>query len=96
VGGFVLGQLGHIPEPGEVTEHAGWAFTVLSMDGRRVSKVRIEAIQPPAPAETEPAFAPEPQTYANGYSAPQGIPVDSSPPNGLQATDSARYTPSDR
>jgi putative hemolysin len=39
VGGFVLAQLGHIPEMGERFTIAGWTFEVLDMDKLRVDKV---------------------------------------------------------
>jgi putative hemolysin len=38
-GGFVLAQLGHIPELGERFEIPGWHFEVVDMDGRRVDKL---------------------------------------------------------
>jgi CBS domain containing-hemolysin-like protein len=39
--GFVLDQLGRIPEPGERFTFAGWAFEVVELDRRRVASVRI-------------------------------------------------------
>lgn len=41
--GFLLLQLGHIPEPGEQVEWQGRKMTVVEVDGRRIAKVRIEA-----------------------------------------------------
>jgi putative hemolysin len=42
--GFVLYKLGRIPKGGEVIEHNGHRFTVLSMNGHRVSKVKVEEV----------------------------------------------------
>jgi len=41
--GFVLDQLGHIPVVGESIEWQGWTFTVLEMDRRRITEVRLTA-----------------------------------------------------
>ncbi len=37
--GFVLNQLGRIPEVGEHFEWKGWRFEVVDLDGRRIDKV---------------------------------------------------------
>jgi putative hemolysin len=42
--GFVLYKLGRIPKGGEVVEHNGHRFTVLSMNGHRVAKVKVEEV----------------------------------------------------
>jgi putative hemolysin len=44
--GFLLGRLGHIPQTGERTDFDGHRLTVLEMQGRRISKVRVEQITP--------------------------------------------------
>jgi CBS domain containing-hemolysin-like protein len=44
--GFMLDQLGHIPTAGEGVEHAGRSFRVAEMAGRRIGRVRVEAIGP--------------------------------------------------
>jgi putative hemolysin len=49
VGGFVLSRLGFIPRGGESFEADGFRFTVMEMDRRRVSRVKIKAIPAPAP-----------------------------------------------
>jgi putative hemolysin len=41
LGGFVLARLGFIPRGGETFETAGYRFTVLQMDRRRVARVKI-------------------------------------------------------
>jgi CBS domain containing-hemolysin-like protein len=40
--GFVLMRLGHIPKPGESVTYEGRRMTVVEMDGRRISKIRVE------------------------------------------------------
>ncbi len=49
--GFVLAQLGHIPETGESLEYEGRRLTVLEMEARRIAKIRVETIEK-APAES--------------------------------------------
>jgi putative hemolysin len=48
--GFLLARLGRIPRGGEQIEYEGRRFTVLEMNGNRISRVRIEKLNP-APAE---------------------------------------------
>ena len=45
--GFLLMRLGHIPRPGESVAYEARRFTVMEMDGRRISRVRVEPIQAP-------------------------------------------------
>lgn len=59
-GGFVFGLLGHVPEPGETVDHEGWRFTVESLEGRRITTLRIEPVPVPEHAEPEPAAEPAP------------------------------------
>jgi putative hemolysin len=50
--GFVLAQLGHIPEPGESVIYEDRRLTVLEMDARRIAKIRVEPVSEiPAAAE---------------------------------------------
>src|SRR5258706_5602537 len=49
--GFVLSRLGRIPRGGEVIDHDGHRFTVLSVVGHRIAKVKIEAVQQPERAD---------------------------------------------
>ncbi len=45
IGGFVFGELGHIPEPGETLEWRGRVrITVLEASQRRIDRVRVETI----------------------------------------------------
>jgi len=50
--GFVLAQLGHIPEPGESVVYEDRRMTVVEMDARRIAKIRVEKVEG-APPETE-------------------------------------------
>ncbi len=49
--GFVLSRLGHIPEAGERVEFDGHRLTVVEMQGRRISKVRVENAPKPVAVE---------------------------------------------
>jgi CBS domain containing-hemolysin-like protein len=43
--GFLLTRLGHIPRAGEFVDYDQRRFTVVEMDGRRISRVRVEPIE---------------------------------------------------
>lgn len=47
LGGFVLSQLGFIPRGGESFGWDGYGFTVLEMDRRRISRVKVTSLQAP-------------------------------------------------
>jgi putative hemolysin len=42
--GFVLSQLGHLPEVGESFNSHGWRFEVVDLDGRRIDKILASRI----------------------------------------------------
>ena len=42
VGGLLMAELDDIPKPGDVAEIGGLRFTVQALDGRRITRVRIE------------------------------------------------------
>ncbi len=42
--GFLLAQLGHLPQPGESFTFRDHRFTVLDLQGRRISRVRTELL----------------------------------------------------
>jgi putative hemolysin len=44
--GFLLMRLGKIPKGGESVEFGGRKLIVAEMEGRRISKVRVEPIEP--------------------------------------------------
>lgn len=76
VGGFILNRLGFVPRGGESFESDGYRFTVMEMDRRRVSRVKIKQLPPPlrSPAESgEPATsAPPPEIVAAGEANSSG------------------------
>src|ERR1700689_3144722 len=65
IGGFVLNRLGFIPRGGESFEEDGYRFTVMEMEHRRVSRVKIKPLRAPAdspPTTSAPiATAPAPE-----------------------------------
>jgi len=50
--GFMLAHLQRIPQGGEVVQYQDWKFTVVNVDGKRVSKVKAERV-PPKSVEIE-------------------------------------------
>jgi len=55
IGGFVLNRLGFIPRGGESFEADGYRFTVMEMEHRRVSRVKIKPLRAPADASSTTA-----------------------------------------
>ena len=51
LGGFITNQLGRFPRPGESVDAAGVRFTVESVEGKRIRRVRVQRLAP----ATEPA-----------------------------------------
>ena len=51
--GFLLAQLGHIPEAGESVDFEGRRYTIAEMSGHRISRVRIEPV--PSKSAVTPA-----------------------------------------
>ena len=51
VAGLVLDELGHIPEPGDAVDVAGWRLEVRGMQGRAVTEVVAQPLEPDEPAE---------------------------------------------
>src|SRR5271156_5893637 len=49
--GFLLTQLGHIPEEGEIVEYDNRRFIVAEMQGHRISRVRVQTLTAPATDE---------------------------------------------
>jgi putative hemolysin len=52
--GFVLMRLGHIPETGESVTYDGRRMTVVEMEARRISKIRVEPVGDEKPAAAYP------------------------------------------
>ncbi len=46
VAGFVIHQLGRLPDPGESVEALGHRFTVNELDGRRIARLRLTTLGP--------------------------------------------------
>jgi putative hemolysin len=44
--GFILAQLGRVPEEGATVAYGGWRFEVVDMDGRRIDKVLVRRSTP--------------------------------------------------
>ena len=56
--GFLLAQLGHIPQTGETLTHENRRYIVTEMQGRRIARVRVETLPPdqlPSSLESESA-----------------------------------------
>jgi magnesium and cobalt exporter, CNNM family len=51
VGGFVFGQLGRAPEPGDDVAYDGMRFDVLEVDGNRIDWIAVEFVERPAPPD---------------------------------------------
>lgn len=70
LGGFVLSRLGFIPRGGESFEADGHRFTVMEMDHRRVSRVKIKPLRPAS--ATQPLTASDPSEAATAARSPRG------------------------
>jgi putative hemolysin len=53
--GFMLSRLGHIPRTGETIDFEGRRLTVMEMEGRRIAKIRVDAIEKPQTASAPTA-----------------------------------------
>ena len=47
--GFVFGQLGRAPQPGDDVEYDGMRFDVVEVDGNRIEKIAVEFVERPLP-----------------------------------------------
>ena len=53
VAGFVFGQLGRAPEPGDDVSYNGLRFDVLEVEGNRIERIAVTFVErPAAPATT--------------------------------------------
>jgi magnesium and cobalt exporter, CNNM family len=57
--GFVFGQLGRAPEPGDEVEHDGTRFTVVQVEGSRIERLEVEL--PAVGQRREPGPGEEPK-----------------------------------
>lgn len=51
IGGYIVQQLGHLPDPGETVEVEGFEATVTSTDGRKIEQLRFVKLPEPEPQE---------------------------------------------
>jgi CBS domain containing-hemolysin-like protein len=60
LGGFVFGQLGRAPEPGDDVSYDGLRFDVLEVEGNRIEKLAVEFVERPQPRRVgDDLLAPE-------------------------------------
>ena len=92
IGGFVLSRLGFIPRGGETFESGGYRFTVMDMERRRISRVKINpprvapaAPAPPAPVPEAAAVAPSPAPVESAAAAPAAKPHRAKTPRARRA-----------
>jgi CBS domain containing-hemolysin-like protein len=52
VGGFVFGQLGRAPEPGDDVSHDGMRFDVLEVEGNRIERIAVTFLERPEPRDS--------------------------------------------
>lgn len=71
IAGFVLARLGFIPRGGESFDESGYRYTVMDMDRRRVSRVKIKRLQPAA--EIPPVGSAPPGDSSTAVPAPPPI-----------------------
>ena len=55
IGGYVFGLLGREPEPNDVIEDKNITYTILEMDGRRISRIKMQKQTPFVDAEAAEA-----------------------------------------
>lgn len=53
--GFVLAVIKQVPHEGLIFDDQGWRFEVVDMDGRRIDKLLVARIDPPADPEAVPS-----------------------------------------
>ncbi|SFL90795.1 hemolysin family protein [Geodermatophilus ruber] len=54
VAGYVLAELGRLPEPGDTVTVDGRTLTVLELDGRRIARLRVDRAAEEEPTTGEP------------------------------------------
>ncbi|MEP6666162.1 MAG: transporter associated domain-containing protein, partial [Nocardioidaceae bacterium] len=48
VAGYIVQQLGHVPDVGETAGFDGHTLTVVGLDGRRIARVKVKASHAPS------------------------------------------------
>jgi putative hemolysin len=51
IAGYVIAEIGRLPQPGDTVEHDGYVMEVVEVDGRRAARIRIT---PPPEMAAEP------------------------------------------
>jgi magnesium and cobalt exporter, CNNM family len=59
VGGFVFGQLGRAPEPGDDVSHDGMRFDVLEVEGNRIERIAVTFLERPQQRDAAADYADE-------------------------------------
>jgi putative hemolysin len=59
VAGFVVSELGELPTVGATVEVAGHRLTVTELDGRRVARISVAALEHPSPTQSGEDALPE-------------------------------------
>ncbi len=90
IGGFVLSKLGFIPRGGESFEANGYRFTVMEMDGRRISRVKIKPIRSAATPHSEPGSGESPSAEPTPASAEPAASVAAPPTKRPRARSKAK------
>jgi CBS domain containing-hemolysin-like protein len=55
IGGYIFGQLGRLPRPGDRVTVGPYTLEVVEMEGRRVKTVRLHAPKPEDITASKPA-----------------------------------------
>jgi CBS domain containing-hemolysin-like protein len=55
IGGYIFGQLGRLPRPGDRITVGPATLEVVEMDGRRVKTIRLHTAKPEDAAASKPA-----------------------------------------
>ena len=53
LGGYIYGQLGRVPQPGEMVRNDNFDFTVEEVVARRILKVKVQKVPEPTTADQE-------------------------------------------
>ena len=52
-GGYVMAQLGHLPQVGDIAPADGFTLTVVEIDGRRAARLRVTPEPDPEPERND-------------------------------------------
>ena len=45
LGGYIYDHVGHVPEPGQAIDAPGFSITILTVEGQRIGRVKMERVQ---------------------------------------------------